>query len=131
MTGISSPAETSRRRGCTLDASIDALSKAVLVDRPEGFWLAGQIDRYPAGHRRSDGYIIRHGFDGGKDKGKISMDMGFVDDDLECIITDTAPASDPENWLARGKQRRPDEGGHGLNIINEIAASYDVDPGGE
>ena len=57
------------------------------------------------------------------------MDMGFVDDDLECIITDTAPASDPEKWLARGEQRRPDEGGHGLNIINEIASSYDVNPG--
>ena len=132
VTGIQqSRKETSRRRGCTLDASIDALSKSrAFVDSSlKAFgWQDRSIDiQLAIGEVMQN--IIRHGFDGGKDTGKISMDMGFVDDDLECIITDTAPASDPENWLVRGKQRRPDEGGHGLNIINEIAASYDVDPG--
>ena len=123
--------EISRRRECTLDASIDALSKsrAFVESSLKAFgWQDRSIDiQLAIGEVMQN--IIRHGFNGGKDTGKISMDMGFVDDDLECIITDTAPASDPENWLARGEQRRPDEGGHGLNIINEIASSYDVNPG--
>ena len=72
--------------------------------------------------------VIRYGFEGGRDDGIITIDFQFEGQKLSCSIRDNAPASNPDEWMLRAAARRPNEGRHGLRIIEAIADSYEVIP---
>ena len=130
VTGLSTNTISSRRRTVVLPSTIDSLAKSrAFVDNSlKTFgWQDQAIDvQLAIGEVMQN--IIRHGFNGGADDGTIVLEMALSGDDLECVISDTAPASKPEEWLALGQKRQPDEGGHGLTIIKELTSSYDVQP---
>ena len=65
--------------------------------------------------------VIRYGFDGGNDAGQFNMQFMVGDNNLEVIITDNATPSDPTSW--NNEHRKPEEGGHGLTLVNAIAES--------
>ena len=73
--------------------------------------------------------VIRYGFEGGRDDGIITIDFQFEGSTLICFIRDNAPASNPEEWMLKAAARRPNDGGHGIRIIEAIADSYEVIPG--
>ena len=72
--------------------------------------------------------VIRYGFNGGDEHGVMTISFDFADESLICVITDNAPPVDPKDWHAKAEQRRPDEGGYGLTIIQEIADDYQFNP---
>lgn len=63
--------------------------------------------------------IIRYGFDGGNKDGAFTMHFAANQTDLIITITDNAPPSDPTSWS--NAHRKPEEGGHGLTLVNAIA----------
>lgn len=129
VTGINKNKTFATKRSCVLPSSIDSLarSRTFVETCLKAFgWQHRSIDvQLAIGEVMQN--IIRYGFNGGADEGTITIDLQLAGHDLECVITDTAPASKPEEWLALGQQRQPDEGGHGLNIIRELTQLYDVE----
>ena len=69
--------------------------------------------------------IIRYGFDGGDASGEFKMQFFLFDNALDVVITDNAPPSDSQNW--NNAHRKPEEGGHGLTLVNAIAQSVNFD----
>ena len=64
--------------------------------------------------------VIRYGYAGGDEKGVFSVGVLCREADVIVIITDKAPPSDPASWSA--SDRRPEEGGHGLALVRQIAS---------
>lgn len=62
--------------------------------------------------------VVRYGFDGGNPDGQFTIGFLVSETDLEIVITDNAPPSDPQTWT--NDHRAPEEGGHGLNLVNAI-----------
>ncbi|MGC6485821.1 MAG: ATP-binding SpoIIE family protein phosphatase [Candidatus Puniceispirillales bacterium] len=132
VTGMAtSTAAKMRSRSCTLPSTIESLAKsrAFVADGLQSFgWQDRTIDiQLAVGEVMQN--IIRHGFNGGNPEGSISMELTLNDGNLVCLITDTAPASRPETWLANSENRPPEEGGLGMGIIHELTQSFDVEPG--
>ena len=73
--------------------------------------------------------VVRYGFDGGRKDGIITMSFEFDGECLTCSVKDNAPPSNPDEWMLKAEERRPDEGGYGLSIIDAIAEKYEVIPG--
>ena len=69
--------------------------------------------------------IIRYGFDGGDTSGEFKMQFYLLDNAFDVIITDNAPPSDSANW--NNAHRKPEEGGHGLTLVNAIAQSVNFE----
>ena len=69
--------------------------------------------------------IIRYGFDGGDVSGEFKMQFYLLDNAFDVIITDNAPPSDSANW--NNAHRKPEEGGHGLTLVNAIAQSVNFE----
>lgn len=69
--------------------------------------------------------IIRYGFDGGDASGEFKMQFYLLDNAFDVIITDNAPPSDSANW--NNAHRKPEEGGHGLTLVNAIAQSVNFE----
>ena len=69
--------------------------------------------------------IIRYGFDGGDASGEFKMQFFLFDNALDVVITDNAPPSDSQTW--NNAHRKPEEGGHGLTLVNAIAQSVNFD----
>lgn len=69
--------------------------------------------------------IIRYGFDGGDASGEFEIQFQFSDRMLEVMVSDNAPPSDSRNW--NNAHRKPEEGGHGLTLVNAIAQSVDFE----
>ena len=63
--------------------------------------------------------VIRYGFDGGSETGQFTMQFFIGDRTFEIIVTDTAKPSNPDEWS--NEHRAPEEGGHGLTLVNAIA----------
>ena len=63
--------------------------------------------------------VVRYGFDGGDEAGEFKLHFFVQDDLLEIAITDNAPPSDASQWS--NAHRKPEEGGHGLTLVNAIA----------
>ena len=63
--------------------------------------------------------VIRYGFDGGSEAGQFTMQFFIDDRAFEIIVTDTAKPSNPDEWS--NEHRAPEEGGHGLTLVNAIA----------
>ncbi len=70
--------------------------------------------------------IIRHGFAGGRARGRITMTLEIRQDALLVDIDDTAPPSLPSSWSAKGREAH--EGGLGLNMIHSIASDVSFTP---
>ena len=62
--------------------------------------------------------VVRYGFDGGNPDGQFTLGFLIGADELEITITDNATPSDPQTW--NNEHRAPEEGGHGLNLVNAI-----------
>lgn len=73
--------------------------------------------------------VVRYGFDGGREDGTVTMSIEFDGTQLICTVKDNAPPSNPDEWMLKAEERRPDEGGYGLSIIDAIAERYEVIPG--
>lgn len=73
--------------------------------------------------------VVRYGFNGGSADGTITMRFEFDGTSLICEVKDNAPPSNPDEWMLKAEERRPDEGGYGLSIIEAIAKKYEVFPG--
>lgn len=69
--------------------------------------------------------IIRYGFAGGDAAGQFSMQFWIDGDRLVIEITDNAPPSDSTTW--NNAHRKPEEGGHGLVLVEAIAESVTFD----
>ena len=69
--------------------------------------------------------IIRYGYDGGDASGEFKMQFYLLDNAFDVIITDNAPPSDSANW--NNAHRKPEEGGHGLTLVNAIAQSVNFE----
>ncbi|MGC6529443.1 MAG: ATP-binding protein [Candidatus Puniceispirillaceae bacterium] len=65
--------------------------------------------------------VVRYGFQGGDDKGIFSLHFFMEDSQLEVVVIDNAPPSNPDGW--DNAHRKPEEGGHGLTIVHAIAQS--------
>ena len=63
--------------------------------------------------------VVRYGFDGGDESGQFTLRFFVQDDLLEIEITDNAPPSDSSQWS--NAHRKPEDGGHGLTLVNAIA----------
>lgn len=132
VTGIArSKTVSSRTRFCTLPSTIESLARSrnFISDGLNSFgWQDRAIDiQLAIGEVMQN--IIRHGFGGGNPDGSITMEMSITkDDDLVCLITDTAPASDPEKWINKTDDRPPEEGGLGVDIIHELTQKFTVEP---
>ena len=63
--------------------------------------------------------VIRYGFQGGSESGRFDMQFHVSGSDFQITITDNAPPSDPSKW--DNSHRKPEEGGHGLTLVNAIA----------
>jgi len=64
--------------------------------------------------------IVRHGFGGGSEGGRIMMTAHLEERVLTVTIDDTAPPSMPEEWGVDGRETH--EGGLGLGLIDRIAS---------
>ena len=62
--------------------------------------------------------IIRYGFDGGSKDGTFTIQFAANQTDLVITVTDNAPPSDPTSWS--NAHRKPEEGGHGLTLVQAI-----------
>lgn len=69
--------------------------------------------------------IIRYGFDGGSLQGQFKIRFLLDGSNLQIEITDNAPPSDASHW--NNEHRKPEEGGHGLTLVNAIADSVSFD----
>jgi len=63
--------------------------------------------------------VIRYGFDGGSETGHFTMQFFIGERHFEIVVTDTAKPSNPDEWS--NEHRAPEEGGHGLTLVNAIA----------
>ncbi len=70
--------------------------------------------------------IVRYGFDANDIAGSFWIGMSFDDDVLVIKIEDNAPPSDPQSWSAA--HREAHEGGHGLNLVRNVASNVEFTP---
>ncbi|MGC6412587.1 MAG: ATP-binding protein [Candidatus Puniceispirillaceae bacterium] len=63
--------------------------------------------------------IIRYGFEGGDEKGRFAIGITVIDQHILVTLKDNAPPSDPASWSSA--ERKPEEGGHGLALVHQIA----------
>ena len=65
--------------------------------------------------------IIRYGFAGGDEKGRFAIGIAALDRHILVTLKDDATPSDPASWSSA--ERKPEEGGHGLALVHQIAES--------
>ena len=108
-------------------ASLQVSRKFINAVLSEMGWLDREIDLQLAIGEVTQN-VIRYGFQGGREDGKMTISITIDEERMVCDITDDAPASNPDDWMIKAEARRPDEGGYGLSIIQAIAEEYSVHP---
>jgi len=75
--------------------------------------------------------IIRHRYGGGDSNGQITINIcrNPYSRKLCCWIRDTAPPTMTEEWVSNDLCRKPEEGGIGLGLINNLAEKYEITSG--